>query len=139
MSFWKNMFTGGEGHSVAHNAHLAELVIEKVLPASRRREVAQSLVRVMRRGWEYRDLEEFQIVMAFNEFSRITQLNMLSIAMKELGICWPGEQWMPIRNPIYNTMDAKDIEVNAGYFKRKHGLTVTIKSQPMNLLQWMEE
>lgn len=139
MSLWKNLFTLGEGYSVAHNAHLAELVIENHLPVIKRRDVVRSMLNVMRRGWDYRDMEVFMMLMAFNKFSRITQLNMLSIAMHEMGIGYPGEQWMKVSNPIHHTMDEKDLAASAAYFKRVYGITVTVGSQPIDVNRWMDE
>ncbi|RAS21235.1 tetratricopeptide repeat protein [Paraburkholderia bryophila] len=138
MSFLKNMLFGGEGHACAHNAHLAEIVLRS-LPAARRPEVVLSLGTVLRRGWEYKNLEDHQLAEAFDAFPRVTQLNLLAIAMKDLGIGWPREQWLHVRNPIFTLMDTRDIEVSAGHFERKHGRIVAIHEEPMSIGQWLDE
>ena len=139
MSLLKNLMTGGEGHSVAHNAHLAELVLKTLGSTDKRQQVLQSLHKVMRRGMSYQRMDADELADEFDALDRVAQLNMLSIAMKEIGIFWKDEPWMPIRNPTLHSMDARDVEINAGHFKRKHGLTVTILTQPMNLGQWVKE
>lgn len=139
MSFLKNMITGGEGHAVAQNAHLAELLLRTLGSADKRQQVLQSLQKVMRRGMSFQRMDDDQLADEFDALDRVAQLNMLSIAMKEIGIFWKDEPWMPIRNPMFHSMDARDVEVNAWRFKRKHGLTVTILAEPMNLGQWVKE
>jgi len=108
------------------------------LPASRRPGLLVALRTVLRRGGEYKNLADDQLVDVFDAFPRVTQLNLLSIAMKELGIGWPNEQWLPVRNPIFTLMDAKDVAVSAGHFRRKHGLTIHIEAEPLRTSQWLE-
>lgn len=92
MSFLKNIFTGGEGYSCAQNAHLAELVLRDMPRVEQRIQVAQALGNVMRRGRRYQDLADYELAEIFDKSPRETQLNFLSIALKELGISWRGEQ-----------------------------------------------
>ncbi len=135
MSLWKNLFTGFEGHACAQNAHLAELLIRSQ-PAERRAEIIESLHTVLRRGREYAAYGDKQLEDAFDDLPRVAQMNFLAIAMKDLGIECPGEPWLPVRNPLYTSMDAKDIQLAAQHFLHKHGLCVDITGVPICLEQW---
>lgn len=46
---------------------------------------------------------------------------------------------MPVHNPEFMTIDAKDLQVNAGYFQRKYGIHVGIEREPMCLGQWLDD
>lgn len=138
MSFLKNMLTGFEGHAFAHNAHLAELVLRN-LPAGKRPAVLSALHSVLRRGMSYRNLTDQQLDETFDGFPRGTQLNFLGLALKDLGLGWPGEQWLAIRNPSFTTMDAKDLRLSVGHFKQMYGLDIDIEGAPMRISQWVTE
>ncbi|WP_247539299.1 hypothetical protein [Ralstonia pseudosolanacearum] len=138
MSFLKNLLTGFEGHSCAHNAYLAELVLRN-LPEAKRIPTVVALYAVLRRGSTYRKLDEFALNDVFDAFPRVTQLNFLALAMQELANAWPGEPWLQLRNPLWTTMDAKDVRLSADHFRHKHGLSANIEGEPLRLGEWVAE
>lgn len=136
MGFFGNMISGGAGIAGANNAHLAELAIVALSQSDRKR-VAAQVAEITRRSG-FRNMTDEQVFEMFNDKERLSQLNLLALAFHELGFPPPvaGESWMPVRNPLMLSTDTSDLDTNAGHFRRKHGVTVSVGATRINIKQW---
>lgn len=136
MGFFGNMLSGGAGIAGANNAHLAELAIQKLSQADKKRLAMRIVDITIASGFQ--NMTNDQVFGMFNSKERISQLNLIALACAELGIQPPaaGESWMSVRNPFLLATDAKDLETNAGHFRRKHGLSVKVGTAPIDIKLW---
>lgn len=136
MGFLGNMLSGGKGIAGANNAHLAEYTI-RGLDASAKRRVAEKVVEMGVRAGGNRETAA-----SFKEFfrgrDRIHQLNCVALALAQLGYGpgLPGESWMAVANPFMVPTDSSDLQTNAAHFRRKHGITVQIGTERIDLTAW---
>ncbi|MFO1315573.1 MAG: hypothetical protein U1F58_08200 [Burkholderiales bacterium] len=136
MGFLGNMLTGGKGIAGANNAHLAEFVIARLTAAEKKR-VAEKVIEMGIQASGYREtaasFKEF-----FRNHERLSQLNCVALALAHLGFQpgLSGETWMMVANPFMVPTDAKDLEANAGHFRRKHHVNLRIGTERIDLGQW---
>jgi hypothetical protein len=136
MGFLANMLSGGAGIAGANNAHLAELVIQN-LSISEKKIVATRIADITRRSG-FPNMTDAQAYDMFNSNERLAQLNLIALAFNEMGFPSPvpGESWMPVARPLMPSTDAKDLETNAGHFRRKYGKTVSVGSKSIDIWSW---
>ncbi len=136
MGFLANMMSGGKGIAGANNAHLAELVIAR-FNAQDKQFVALKVVEMGIQASGNRDTAA-SFKRFFAEHERLYQLNCIALALDELGFhpTVSGESWMPVSHPFMVPTDSNDLQVNAGHFRRKHGLTVRVGTDRIDLTKW---
>jgi len=131
------MLFGGTGIAAANNAHLAELTLPK-LNFEQKQQVIENLLEVMRIGAPH--LADNDLHRMFREAPRIVQLNFLAFTMLHCDIppIIAGEQWQMVKNPFATAVDDVDVKTNAGYFRRKYGISVAIKNALTNPIEEMD-
>jgi hypothetical protein len=136
MGFFGNILSGGAGIAGANNAHLAELTIRHLNQSEKQRVAAR--VADITRYSGFPNMSDDQVFDMFNNHERLSQLNLLALAFNEMGISPPvnGESWMPVRNPLMLSTDSSDLQANAGHFRRKHGLTLSVGTTRIDIKQW---
>lgn len=103
MGFISNLFAGalgaGSGVAGAHNAHLAELVIQDMSEDDKKK-VADEVINMGAIASSHRVSSEYFCDM-FNDMERIYQLNIIALALARLNIHQlPNDSWMPVKNPF---------------------------------------
>lgn len=141
MGFISNLFAGalgaGSGVAGAHNAHLAELVIQDMSEDDKKK-VADEVINMGAIATAHRVSSEDFCDM-FNSKERIYQLNIIALALARLNIHkLPNDSWMPVKNPFAMNISQNDIEVNATYLLRKHNLNVSIADWKIDINEWIE-
>lgn len=128
-------FGGGFGGAGANNAHLAELAIIKLSDSDKKR-VADKVIEMGVQASGHRQ-NAGQYCDHFNRKERITQLNVIALALAQLNIHPSmGAAWVEVRNPYTLNIDITDIQVNAAYLLKKHNLKVSIGTEQIDLKKW---
>lgn len=129
-------FGAGAGVAGAHNAHLAELAINK-LSVSDKKRVAEKVFEI---GVNATGgcMNAKQFFYFFIQESRISQLNVVALALNELNIHEvPENSWMGVRNPFALKISSNDLQVNSLYLLKKHNLKVSIGTGSINIKEWV--
>lgn len=140
MGFFKNMISGGAGIAGANNAHLAEMLLKGFSPQDKFR-VLERMIKMYKRAGGIAAAPEL-IIRRFNEAnSRVAQLNIIALALADLGYPSPipGESWMAVQNPFSLGTDETDLEVNAGHMRRKHQIHIALPKSKIDFNLWIVE
>ena len=121
----------------ATNALLVELTLP-TLTASQRAQLKVQLVEVFRtRGFS--DMPAEVAFVDLNRATRVAQLNVLALAMKELGYQPPlkKEALHKVRNPFDPSLaDESALRAVARRLKWKHDVEIWIGSEPISFDSW---
>jgi hypothetical protein len=136
MGFLSRLF-GMPSFAGSTNALLMELTLP-TLTEPQRAELKARVVEVFRKiGSPEMSVEA--ALADLNQASRITQLNVLALAMKELGIkpVLSTERLRKVRNPFApDLVDERALRAVARRLKWAHGVEVCIGEEPISFDSW---
>lgn len=124
MGFLKSLFRGTKGFATATNAILAEYMLP-TLETDVKDQVRAQITHIFRAGG-FPNLTDDFIYTKFNSESRPVQLNLIALALNDLGIQPPfeWESWHEVRNPfrrdIYDDADIEAVQARLSHQHRVH-------------------
>ncbi len=136
MGLLKSLFRGTKGFSAATNALLAEHVLG-TLTVGEKDNVRKQIEHIFRAGGSPNISDDF-IFRKFNRETRAVQLNLVAMALNDLGIFPPfeGEFWHEVRNPFRaGIVDSADIEAVQERLLNQHGSNIQIKNGTLQLME----
>lgn len=126
--------------NAATNALLAEhlLGLVELVPGNPfSKEIADTIVRLLLSSnlWTSRD----DVVAFFNSEPRFTQLNVIAMALNELGHMplLSKEIWQPVKNPLLPDLaDQRHIDAVAQRLNAKHSVSIAIPPRRFQIVDW---
>lgn len=117
------------------------LLVELMLPALTEGQRAELKKRVIEylQNTSSTSLSAEEALAILNDASRITQLNLLALAMKELGYKPPlsTEQFKRVRDPFaIDLVNERTLRAVARRLKWAHGIDPIIGEEPLNFDSW---
>lgn len=123
MGFLSSLFKGNKGFAAATNALLAENMLPSLSKADKDN-VRLQIAHIFRTGG-FPNISDDFIYTQFNSQPRAAQLNLVAMALNELGIEPPfkGESWHEVRNPFLpSAYDASDLAAVQARMSNQHGV-----------------
>lgn len=137
MGFLSSLFRGNKGFATATNALLAEHMLP-TLTEQQKDQVRGQIGYIFRAGGFPNITEDF-IYTQFHSQPRVVQLNILALALNDLGLKPPfkGEFWHEVRNPFRpDIYDSKDIAAVQARLSHQHGVHFQLAEDPMHLMDF---
>lgn len=134
MGFFKSLFRGTKGFATATNALLAEHMLP-TLDSETKDRLRSQIAHILRAGGR-RDLPDDRVNRSFNSRERLVQLNLIAIALNDLGIEPPfrGEFWHEVRNPFLpNIYDEDDLVAVQSRLSHQHGIHFQVAKKSLDL------
>lgn len=116
-----------------HSLGLTELVPQNPFAA----QLKSAVISVLRMG-SRTPFDQGHWINIFNHENRTTQLNIVAMALNELGHSPMlfGELWRPVKNPfIIRDVEGK-LDRAAQYIQRRHGEVIRLRSSRLTLEAW---
>jgi len=136
MSFFRRLF-GMPSFAGSTNALLVELTLPALSDPQRAELKTRVLEFLQNTGPLGTSLET--ALVQLNEASRMTQLNLLAIAMKELGYkpVLSTERFRKIKDPFaHDLVDEHALRAVARRLKWAHGVEPHVEAEPINFESW---
>ncbi|MDH5669836.1 MAG: hypothetical protein OEY86_17695 [Nitrospira sp.] len=136
MGFFSRLF-GMPSFAGSTNVLLVELTLPELSDAQRAELKTRVLEFLQNTGPLGTSLET--ALVRLNEASRMTQLNLLAIAMKELGYkpVLSTERFRKIKDPFaHDLVDEHALRAVARRLKWAHGVEPNIEAEPINFESW---
>ncbi len=137
MGFLSSLFKGNKGFAAATNALLAEHMLP-TLSSDQKDQVRAQISHIFRAGGFPNITDDF-IYTQFHSESRVVQLNLVALALNDLGIEPPykGEFWHEVRNPFRpDIYDSNDIAAVQARLSNQHGVHFQLAREPMHLMDF---
>lgn len=137
MGFISSLFRGTKGFSFATNALLAEHILPSLTPAQKD-QVRTQITHILHAGGPGSMSPDF-VYRMFNSQARAVQLNVVALALNDLGIDPPfkGEFWHPVRNPfmpgLYNEGDFEAVQARLAH---QHGQHFQVGREPLHIMDF---
>jgi hypothetical protein len=135
MSFFGRIFRGNKGFAASSNALLAEYMLPE-LSADTKDQMRSQIAHIFRAGG-FPNISDDFIYTKFNSSPRQVQLNLIAIALNDLGIepSLKGEFWHEVRNPfrpdIYDPVEMEAVQARLAH---QHKMQFQISSEPLHFM-----
>jgi len=137
MGFLSSLLKGNKGLATATNALLAEHMLPKLTEAEKNR-VRGQIAHIFRAGG-FPNISDDFIYTKFNSQPRAVQLNLVALALNDLGISPPfkGEFWQVVRNPFRpDIYDEGDFAAVQARLHNQHHVHFQLEKEPLHLMRF---
>lgn len=135
MSFFSSVFRGNKGFAASSNALLAEYMLPD-LSADIKNQVRAQIAYIFRAGG-FSNISDEYVYTKFNSSPRQIQLNLIAIALNDIGIqpSLKGEFWQEVRNPFRpDIYDRGEMEAVQARLAHQHKIHFQVSKEPLHFM-----
>ncbi|WP_425221733.1 hypothetical protein [Pseudomonas sp.] len=135
MGFFSSLFRGTKGFAAATNALLAEHMLP-TLTEAQGDDIREQIAYILSAGGGMH-MDREQVYIQFNSLPRVMQLNLIALALNDLGVSPPfkGEFWHEVRNPFLpNIYNPSDFEAVQSRLSHQHGIHFHLPVEPIHFM-----